>query len=236
LFAYLEKKPKKSKKLFDENTAFWILLSLKKIPEPCKKAKLIWLPHSFNDDTEICLFSKLPGKQMKEKLKEIGVTNVAKVISLAKLRKEYKSFEQKRTLCSQYEVFLCDDNIYHRLVKFLGKSFLSRKKEPTPVRLGKTNVKKQIDRAIGSTRIRFGQGSCSAVKVGHSGQTQEQLIENVIAAVSKIAKKVPRGWNNIQSIHLKTSESVALPLYNSLPDVENVIDAPEPPLKKRKKI
>ena len=76
----------------------------------------------------------------------------------------------------------------------------------------------------------------SAVKVGHSGQTQEQLIENVIAAVSKIAKKVPRGWNNIQSIHLKTSESVALPLYNSLPDVESVIDAPEPPLKKRKKI
>ena len=75
----------------------------------------------------------------------------------------------------------------------------------------------------------------SAVKVGHSGQTQEQLIENVIAVVSEIAKKVPRGWSNIQSIHLKTSESVALPLYNSLPDVENVIESTEPPLKKRKK-
>ena len=75
----------------------------------------------------------------------------------------------------------------------------------------------------------------SAIKVGHSGQTQEQLIANVIAAVAEIAKIVPRGWSNVQSVHLKTSESVALPLYNSLPDVENVIDSTEPPKKKKKK-
>ena len=41
LFAYLEKKKKKSKKLFDENTAFWILLAVKKIPAPDKKPKLM---------------------------------------------------------------------------------------------------------------------------------------------------------------------------------------------------
>ena len=75
----------------------------------------------------------------------------------------------------------------------------------------------------------------SAIKVGHSGQTQEQLIANVIAAVAEIAKIVPRGWSNVQSVHLKTSESVALPLYDSLPDVENVMDSTEPPKKKKKK-
>ena len=63
----------------------------------------------------------------------------------------------------------------------------------------------------------------SAIKVGHAGQTQEDIIENVVAIVSYIAKIVPRGWNNIQTIHLKTAESVALPLYNSLPDIATVV-------------
>ena len=74
----------------------------------------------------------------------------------------------------------------------------------------------------------------SAIKVGHSGQSQEEVVENIVAVVDEIAKKVPRGWSNIQCIHLKTAESVALPLYNSLPDVENVIEKNEPPKKKKK--
>ena len=32
-----------------------------------------------------------------------------------------------------------------------------------------------------------------------------------------ITTKIPRGWRNIQSIHLKMVDSIALPLYNSLP-------------------
>ena len=37
------------------------------------------LPNSFNDDSEVCLFSKLPGKQVKELLEAKGVTNISKV-------------------------------------------------------------------------------------------------------------------------------------------------------------
>ena len=31
---------------------------------------------------------------------------------------------------------------------------------------------------------------------------------------------VARGWANVQSVFLKTTESVALPVYNALPDAE----------------
>ena len=51
-----------------------------------------------------------------------------KVISLNKLHKNYHSFEAKRQLCSLYDVFLCDDAIYHLLPKVLGKTFFSKKK------------------------------------------------------------------------------------------------------------
>ena len=50
------------------------------------------------------------------------------VISVTKLRKNYKSFQDKRTLCSQYDAFLCDERIYHLIPKAVGKAFFSRKK------------------------------------------------------------------------------------------------------------
>lgn len=45
----------------------------------------------------------------------------------------------------------------------------------------------------------------------------DQIIHNVRHAVSVAVRKIPRGWKNIQSIHLKTTSSIALPLFNSLP-------------------
>ena len=43
------------------------------------------------------------------------------------------------------------------------------------------------------------------------------MIENIISGMRVITTKIPRGWRNVQSIHLKTVDSIALPLYNSLP-------------------
>ena len=74
----------------------------------------------------------------------------------------------------------------------------------------------------------------SAIKVAHTGQTIEQSVENVVSAVSEIAKIVPRGWNNIQSLNLKTSDSISLPIYTSLPEKSLAIDDTQPPKKKRK--
>lgn len=57
----------------------------------------------------------------------------------------------------------------------------------------------------------------SAVLIGRINIPLSQLIENVISGLKGVVGKVPRGWANIQSVHLKTTESIALPIYNSLP-------------------
>ena len=52
-----------------------------------------------------------------------------------------------------------------------------------------------------------------------------------------VVSKVPRGWRNIQVVHLKTPDSVALPLYHSLPPEAKIL-APlsEGPAEKRVKL
>jgi ribosome biogenesis protein UTP30 len=51
--------------------------------------------------------------------------------------------------------------------------------------------------------------------------------------VSEIAKIIPRGWTNIQSLNIKSSNSIALPIHTSLPDnIEAIVKTPQ--IKKRK--
>ena len=58
---------------------------------------------------------------------------------------------------------------------------------------------------------------CSSVRIGRLGQPAQHIAENIIAGVRAIADRVPRGFRNLQSLHLKTIDSIALPIYNSLP-------------------
>ena len=57
----------------------------------------------------------------------------------------------------------------------------------------------------------------SAVPIGRINAPSQHTVENTILGMQAITTKIPRGWRNIQSVHLKTVDSIALPLYNSLP-------------------
>ncbi|XP_022806176.1 60S ribosomal protein L10a-like [Stylophora pistillata] len=92
------------------------------------------------------------------------------------------------------------------LKKIPGPEKKPRRIFPIPVNLKKVNLKKEIDKVLNCSLMTLWHGSCGAIKVGHTGQTIEQAVENVVSAVREITKIVPKGWNNIQSLNLKTSE------------------------------
>lgn len=57
----------------------------------------------------------------------------------------------------------------------------------------------------------------SAIKIGKTNHSAEQLADNVENVMSFLSKKIPYGgWNNVQAIYMKTSASVALPIYNNI--------------------
>ena len=62
----------------------------------------------------------------------------------------------------------------------------------------------------------------STIQVGHSGQTSHQIKENIMLATENLASRIQKGWSNVQSIHIKTVESIALPIYTSLPSRSDI--------------
>lgn len=52
-----------------------------------------------------------------------------------------------------------------------------------------------------------------ALQVGRMCQSDEQIQENVLEAVRKLASHVPGEWNNIQGLCLKLESTESIPLY-----------------------
>lgn len=63
------------------------------------------------------------------------------------------------------------------------------------------------------------QGTSVSVRVGRASMDARQLQANVTAVLAGAVARVPQQWANVQAVYLKAAESVALPLWQTLPDV-----------------
>ncbi|KAL4557690.1 hypothetical protein LXL04_035877 [Taraxacum kok-saghyz] len=220
--------------LLPQDDFIYLILTLKKIPQKGGVAGVrtnpnkIPLPHpliSATSFSELCLIvddrpkSKLTSQIAKKKIKDDGIS-VTKVIKLSKLKTDYKPFEAKRKLCDSYEMFFADKRVIPLLPKLLGKHFFKKKKLPLPVDLSHKNWKEQIERACSAALLFFRTGTCCVIRVAKVSMERDEIIENVSAAIDGVIDFIPKKLAGIRSLHLKLSESVALPLYQCLPEIK----------------
>lgn len=112
-------------------------------------------------------------EEYKILFKDLVIPAVSKVISLTKLRKNYKSFEAKRQLRDSYDLFLTDNRIVTFLPAQLGKAFYTKKKIPIPIDLKrKSSITKQIEKCRNSTCLFINTGACLAVKIAKTNFTE----------------------------------------------------------------
>lgn len=102
----------------------------------------------------------------------------------------------------------------------LGKHFYQKKKLPVPVDLTHKNWKEQIERARASALVYLRSGTCCVVKVARLSLGKKEIAENVVAAINGVVEIVPRKWDGVRSLHLRLMESVALPVYQAVPEVK----------------
>ncbi|MCE0481285.1 hypothetical protein HAX54_038936 [Datura stramonium] len=229
--ALLKWKDSKSKiekpQLLPQDDFIYLNLTLKKIPpKPRTNAFRIPFPHPLHDaSSELCLIiddrsnSKLTSDAAKKIIKSQNIP-ITKVIKLSKLKTNYKPFEAKRKLCDSYDLFLVDRRIVHLLPKLLGKQFFKKKKLPLPLDLTHKNWKEQVERACGSGLFYLRTGTCCMMRIGKASMESAQIVDNVVEAIKGVVQVVPKKWGGVRSLHLRLSDSLALPLYQALPEIK----------------
>ncbi|XP_033886474.3 ribosomal L1 domain-containing protein 1-like isoform X1 [Acipenser ruthenus] len=241
LFAYQKSSEEGSQSLLlNEHQHISLLVTLWKIP--LKEQTIhIPLPHRIRtSNAEVCLFTKdepqmtseQTEKFYKKLLAEHGVKNITQVIPYRALKKEYKPFEAKRKLLRNFDLFLADDRIRRLLPSQIGKHFYRSKKEPLSVNLKVKKLARELDRVIQGTTLPVShKGCCCMARVAHSGMTVDEVVENISAAFNTIAVKLNKKGKNIKVLHLKSQNSVALPIYCSnlrnLSELDKEADAPD---------
>ncbi|XP_026385664.1 putative ribosome biogenesis protein C8F11.04 [Papaver somniferum] len=214
--------------LIDQDEFLYLVLTLKKIPSNGRtnpyKIPLSHSLHPSDSSEEHCLIiddrskSTLTSEAAKKKIKDEDIP-ISKVLKLSKLKTDYRAFEAKRKLCDSYDFFFADKRVIPLLPKLLGKQFYKKKKIPVPVDLTHQNWKEQIKISCSSALFYLRTGTCSVIKIARVSMENDEIIENVAAAIDGVVEIVPKKWTNVRSFHLKMSESLALPIYQSVPDL-----------------
>jgi ribosome biogenesis protein UTP30 len=220
--------------LLEDDETLHLVVALKRAPTGPRKDKPIPLPlpHALwsAEGAEFCLFVKdhkgEGHKAAKARLAKLaGSGGIAKVVGLSKLRTKYESHEAKRALCGAYDLFLADDRVLPSLPKLLGKSFFKRKKQPLPVDLRAKDFAAQVSAALMCTTMTPPTGTCVSVRFARVGMGAAAAADNALAALAGVVAHVPKRWANVQAVYVKTGESVALPVYQTLPDAPMRITA-----------
>ncbi|XP_019443756.1 PREDICTED: ribosomal L1 domain-containing protein 1-like isoform X2 [Lupinus angustifolius] len=219
-------------KLFDQDDEFvYLILTLKKVPPKGRvNPHKVPLPHSLTSEfSERCLIiddrpkSNLTKADSQKKIKSENIP-ISKVLKLSKLASDYRAFEAKRKLCNSYDMFFADKRIVPLLPRLLGKQFFKKKKVPVPLDLKKNNWKEQVEKALSSGLLTLRTGTCSVVRVAKLSMERDEIVENVIAAIGGVVEIIPKKWGNVRSFHVKLLESLALPVYQAVPDIKLRID------------
>lgn len=247
---YLEKTQSSTSKnlLVEESSepdnAFYLNIITKKYASDKKnlKPKRIPVKHCIYpspEELDFCLISKDPQRTYKDALLE-KVPAIKRIIGVSKFKGKFKSYEAKRLLRSQHDIFLAEDAVVTTLPKLLGKVFYDSKKTPLSIQIGaKINadkVKAQVDAIINSTLLQLVPGTTLSIKIGYTAMSADQIAENADDVLKYFTEKV-RPWTAIRSVQLKTPKSPSLPIFitDKLYDEKDVLADSEPSDKKRKR-
>ncbi|KAL4941924.1 hypothetical protein BDV06DRAFT_235749 [Aspergillus oleicola] len=176
------------------NEAVWLVLTTKKhvVDKNRLKPGKIAIPHSLNASPalSICLITADPQRSVKNIVSDASFpehlsSRIDKVIGYSKLKDRYKSFESRRQLLNEHDVFLADDRIVMRLVKTLGKVFYGSSKRPIPVQIS------QIEKVDGK-RVKKDPKQKNQQKKSE----EEEETASLFASSKVVAKEIEKALNS----------------------------------------
>ena len=120
--------------------------------------------------------------------------------------KELKKWARKYTL------LFVSESLIRELPK-LGGPFLTKwGKFPTVVQ-GTDDVKAKVEEGLSSIKFQLKKVLCLGVGVANVSMTEEQIRQNLNISVNFLVSLLKKGWNNINSLYIKTTMGKSIKLF-----------------------
>jgi ribosome biogenesis protein UTP30 len=101
-----------------------------------------------------------------------------------------------------------------RRQKVDGKKVKREKTEGVVNACTPTELAAEIQKAVGAALIHLTPSTSTAVRIGYAGWTAQEIADNANTVAQVLVDKyVPQGWKNLKSVHIKGSDTAALPVW-----------------------
>lgn len=154
-----------------------------------------------------------------EAVEKANLPTLTKILTLNELKTEYKQFEKRRQLFTEYDVFVADDATFNSLPTALGKAFYRRGNRKLPILLSVTEhkgkelnleaLRENLTGVLTSTWFLPPVKDMTSIRVGAINKrfSIEQLVQNVQDVVASF------DLSTVVSISVKARSSPSLPIF-----------------------
>jgi len=141
-----------------------------------------------------------------------AAANQLPFMSAEDLKKLNKNKKLVKNLAKKYDAFLASESLIKQIPRLLGPGLNKAGKFPTLLTHNENMIAK-ADEVKGTIKFQMKKVLCLAVAVGHVSMTPEELASNINLAVNFLVSLLKKNWQNVKSLHIKSTMGVPARLY-----------------------
>jgi large subunit ribosomal protein L1 len=162
--------------------------------------EVVNLPNKTMKTSSICVFAS---GDMGMRARKAQVDRVIEPDELDRLATNKKD---ARKVVKAYDFFFADTSLMSNVGRSLGQFMGPKGKMPSPITYG-APIENIAERFRGSVRARAKNQLNVSAKIGDEKMKDEHLVNNALAIISAIEKKLPQGDKNIRNAIIKFTMS-----------------------------
>jgi len=199
LAAVKEAKEKSGQKKFNQTVD--MILDIKEIDMKAPEGKIqeiVELPHATAKPNKICIIAS---GETALKARRAGADRVIERTDLDALAGKKKDL---RKIASDYDVFISEAPMMQIVGRTLGPVLGPRGKMPIPIPPN-ADIVALIEKHRKTIVVRMRNQPIIQMTIGTQNQSDEELVENILAVLRVLEGKLKRGLKNIELAFIKTS-------------------------------
>ncbi|XP_037560270.1 60S ribosomal protein L10a-2-like [Dermacentor silvarum] len=128
------------------------------------------------------------------------------------LKKLNKNKKQVKKLAKKYHAFMASESLIKQIPRLLGPGLNKAGKFPTLLTHNDSMIAK-LDDIKATIKFQMKKVLCLAVAVGNVGMKPDELALNITLAVNYLVSLLKKNWQNIRSLHIKSTMGPPQRLY-----------------------
>jgi large subunit ribosomal protein L10Ae len=133
-------------------------------------------------------------------------------MSVDDLKKLNKNKKLVKKLAKKYAAFLASDSVIKMIPRLLGPGLNKAGKFPTLV-THNDSLEAKIIEIRSTVKYQLKKVLCMGVAVGNVGMAEKELFVNIQMAVNFLVSLLKKNWQNVKSLHVKTTMGKPVRLY-----------------------